>query len=175
MQNSVVLFTFFFVLDHKCPFWANFVQNVKIASLRLNLVTSLIRTSEFNDAVHIFRFQQKMPFLGKFAPNVQYCQFKVKLGTQTNSNMQNSMMLFTFFVCDRKCCFWTNLPKLIRICTCLKRGSQFKLKFGTQTNWNCKASPSRSCGYVNMVQQLALPFVGLQSFTMYLRLTIVFI
>ena len=43
MLNSVAVFTFF-VVDQKCPFLANLVQNVKIFSLRLNLVAGLIRT-----------------------------------------------------------------------------------------------------------------------------------
>ena len=39
MQNSMAMFTFFF--DQKRSFWANLVQNVKIVSLRLNLVASV--------------------------------------------------------------------------------------------------------------------------------------
>ena len=56
-----------------------------------------------------------MVFLGKFDPKYQNCQFKVKLGTKTNSNMQNLVMLFTFFVFDRKCPFWVNLVKNVKI------------------------------------------------------------
>ena len=40
MQNSMAVFTFFFS-DQKRFFWANLVQNVKIVSLRLNLVASI--------------------------------------------------------------------------------------------------------------------------------------
>ena len=40
MHNSVAVFIFFFI-DQKCSFWANLVQNVKIVSLRLNLVASI--------------------------------------------------------------------------------------------------------------------------------------
>ena len=39
MQNSMAVFTFFF--DQKRFFWASLVQNVKIMSLRLNLVASI--------------------------------------------------------------------------------------------------------------------------------------
>ena len=42
MQNSMMLFTFF-VFDRKCPFGANLVQIVNIASLRWNLIPTLIR------------------------------------------------------------------------------------------------------------------------------------
>ena len=35
---------------------------------------------------------------GKFGPKNQNCQLKLKLSTLTNSNMQNSMLVFTFYV-----------------------------------------------------------------------------
>ena len=37
-----------------------------------------------------------MPFLEKFGPKNQSCQFELKFGTKTNSNMQNSLVIFTF-------------------------------------------------------------------------------
>ena len=37
-----------------------------------------------------------MPFLEKFGPKCQNCQFKVKFDTEVNSNMQNPMMVFSF-------------------------------------------------------------------------------
>ena len=69
--------------------------------------------------------------LGKFGPKIQYCQFKLEFGTFTNSNIQNSMVMFDYSVGDRKYLFWKNLVqkikivslswnlvhKLIRICT----------------------------------------------------------
>ena len=39
----------------------------------------------------------------------QKCHSTQKYGTQPNSNMQNSMMLFTLFVFDRKYHFWAHL------------------------------------------------------------------
>ena len=50
-------------------------------------------------------------FLGKFGPKNQNCQFKLKLGTQANSNMQNSMLVPTLYVLDWKRYFWANLVK----------------------------------------------------------------
>ena len=44
-----------------------------------------------------FVLDWKYPFLGKFGPKIQNCLFKVKYGTLTNSNMQNQMVIFTFF------------------------------------------------------------------------------
>ena len=45
----------------------------------------------------------------KFCPKIQNCHFKLKFGTSINSNMQNSMVVFTFSVFDRKYSFWVNL------------------------------------------------------------------
>ena len=36
-------------------------------------------------------------------------QFKLKFGTKTDSNMQNSMMMFTLYVLDHKYPTWANL------------------------------------------------------------------
>ena len=47
----------------------------------------------------------------------------MKFGTLTNSNMQNSMALFNFFVLDRKHFVGKFGPK--------SQNCQFKLKFGT--------------------------------------------
>ena len=62
MQNSMVMFTFFFDWEY-------------------------------------------VSFLGKFGPKSQIYQFTLKFGTYTNSNMQNSMMLITFFVFERRYSF----------------------------------------------------------------------
>ena len=52
--------------------------------------------AEFSGYVHFFRFRPQIPFLGKFGPKNQNCQFILKFGTWTNSNMQNSMAIFNF-------------------------------------------------------------------------------
>ena len=52
--------------------------------------------------MRFFRFWLEVPFLGKFGPKNQNCHFKLKFGIQTNSNMQDSVVLFTFSVLDRK-------------------------------------------------------------------------
>ena len=75
----MAVFTFFF-FDRQRPFRANLVQNLKIVSLRLNLVESLIRICRIqNDSVHCFRFRPEMPFLGKFGPKIQNYHFKLNL------------------------------------------------------------------------------------------------
>ena len=76
----------------------------------------------------LFCFPLEIPFLGKFGPKSQNCQFKLKFGTCTNSNLQNSMVIVTFSLWpeipylgkfgpeNQNCQFKLNLaPKLIRI------------------------------------------------------------
>ena len=63
--------------------------------------------------------------MGKFGPKNQHCQFKLKFGNYTNSNMQSSMVLFTFSVLDF-------LGKF----SLKNQNYQFKLKFGSQNNSN---------------------------------------
>ena len=77
-----------------------------------------------------FRFQPKVPFWANLIKKNQNCQFKLKFGTYTNSNMQNSMLMFTFSVFDWNYPLWAKLvlkikivnlnwnlvPRLIRIC-----------------------------------------------------------
>ena len=52
------------------------------------------------DDVYFFFFGPEILFLGKYGPKNQSYQFKLKFGTQTNSNMQNTMVVFTFSVSD---------------------------------------------------------------------------
>ena len=42
------------------------------------------------------------PFSGKLGRKIQNCSFKVKCVSMSNSNVQNSMVMLTFFVLDRK-------------------------------------------------------------------------
>ena len=54
-------------------------------------------------------------FWVKFGPKNQNCQFKLNIGTKTNSNMQNSIALFTFSVLDWKHPFRANLVQKIKV------------------------------------------------------------
>ena len=45
---------------------------------------------------HLIRFMLEIPFLGKFDPKTQNCQFILKLGNWTNSNTQNPLAMFNF-------------------------------------------------------------------------------
>ena len=70
---------------------------------------------EFNGGVHFFCFRWETPFQGKFGPKNQNCQFQLKFGTKTNSNMQSSVVVFTFCVLDWKHPFWANLVQKLNI------------------------------------------------------------
>ena len=114
MQNSMVMFTFF-IFGWKYPVWDNLVQKFKIVSLRWNLIPKLIQICRIQWYCSVFCFRTETAFLGKFGPNCQYLLFKVKLDTLTNSIMQNSMAVFTFFFSDQKRFFWANLVQNVKI------------------------------------------------------------
>ena len=61
----------------------------------------------------------------KFGPKYQNCQLKLKLGAQSNLNMQNSMVVFTFSVLEQKHLFLGKFSPKNRNC-------QIQLKFGIQ-------------------------------------------
>ena len=56
-------------------------------------------------------------FLRKYGPKKLSCQFKLKSGTYTNSNIEieSSIMMFTFSFLDHKYLFKANLVKKIEI------------------------------------------------------------
>ena len=58
---------------------------------------------------------QKYPFLGKFGAKSQNYQFKLEFVTSTNSNMQNSVVMFTFSVLSWKYPFWVKLVQKVKI------------------------------------------------------------
>ena len=71
--------------------------------------------AEINGGVHSFCYRQETPFLGKFGPKTQNCQFKLTFGTWTNSKMRNSMAMFIFYILDRKYSFSKNLVQKVEI------------------------------------------------------------
>ena len=113
MQNSMVVFIFT-VLDRKHTFLVNLVQKIKIVSLSWNLVPRLIRICRIQWWCS-FCFRPETHFLGKFGPKNQNCQFKLKFGTYTISNMQNSLVVFIFSVLYGKHSFWADLVQKIKI------------------------------------------------------------
>ena len=62
----------------------------------------------------LFPISTAIPFLGKFGPKNKNYQFILKFGTWTNSNMQNSMVMFNFSPFYWNYPFWANLVQLIK-------------------------------------------------------------
>ena len=85
-----------------------------------------------NGDVHFFSFQPEISFSGKFGPKNQTWQFKVKLGTSTNSNIHNLRVVFT--LCFR--------PEILFLGKFGRKNQNyhFKLKFGTDTYYNMHKS-----------------------------------
>ena len=78
----------------------------------------------------------EIPFLGKFSPKCQNYQLKLKFCTQTSSNMQNSMVVLTFSVFDRKYPLWENLVQNIKIVSS-RWNSSLKLIQIWRIQWWC--------------------------------------
>ena len=125
----MVVFTFS-VLDGKHYFGGNLIQKLFILSLSGIWCLDQFQYKECIGSVHCFCFRPKHVFGQIFTKKSQNCQFQLKFPTKTVSNMQNSVMVFTFFVLNGKHSFLENLvqkirivsfslnlvPKLIRIC-----------------------------------------------------------
>ena len=90
-------------------------QKIKIVTLCWNLVPRLIWICRTHWCYSLFCFWVEIPFLGKFGPKSQNSHFKLKFGTYTNSNIQNLMVMFNFFVFDWKYPFWANLVQKVKI------------------------------------------------------------
>ena len=58
-------------------------------------------------------------FVGTFDQKYQNCLFEMKFGIQTNSNMLNLMVMFTFCILDQKYPFWADLVQKIKT-VCLR-------------------------------------------------------
>ena len=99
------------------------VEKIKIVSLSWNLVHNLIRISRIQWWCSLFMFWANL------VKKKQNCEFKLKFGAKTNSNLQNSIAVFNFSVLDFEYPFggtlfqkikiiilsWKFVPRLIRI------------------------------------------------------------
>ena len=129
------MFTFS-VSEWKYPFWAKLVQKVKIICLSWNLVPTPIRTCKIQWWYSLFLFLIGNTLLGKFGPKSENCQLKLKLGTYTNSNMQNSMVMFTFSGFGQEFAFWANFIQKIKIASS-RWNSRLKLIQICRIQWWC--------------------------------------
>ena len=99
----MVMFTFS-VFNWNYPFKANLVQIIfKIVNLSRNLVPrqksmvkSKINMQKLVELFILFVLDRKHPFWANLVQKNQNSQFKLKFGTQTNSNTQNLIVVFTF-------------------------------------------------------------------------------
>ena len=82
---------------------------IKIVSFSWNLVLGLTQIPISQWWCSLF------PFLNKSVLFMTNCLLNVKFGTYTNSNMQNSMAMFTFYVLIWKYSFWVNLVPKFKI------------------------------------------------------------
>ena len=101
MKNSMGMFTFS-VINGKHLFWVNSVEIFKFVNLTRNSVLRLIQICRVQWICSLLLLWTGNTVLGKFGPNIQIYQFKLKFGAQTNSNMQNWMEMFTFSVFNGK-------------------------------------------------------------------------
>ena len=63
----------------------------------------------------LLSFWPEIPFLGIFGSKIQNYLFKMKFIISTNSNIQNSMVMFPFSVFDGKYPFWEKMVQKIKI------------------------------------------------------------
>ena len=111
MQNSMVVFTFS-VLGQENPFLANLVQKIKIVCSKWSLIQRLIQIYRIKWCCPFDLFWTRntlfglpvlgYPFWANFVREIKKCQFELKIGTETNSNIKNLMAMFIFPVFDWK-------------------------------------------------------------------------
>ena len=108
--------------------------------------------------MRFFRFQLEIPFLGKFGKKNQNCQLKLKFGTCTNSNVQNSVVMFTFSVFNWNYPFWANLVQKIKIVS-LSWNLVPKLIRKYRIQWHCSfffVLVRKHPFWANLVQKIKL-------------------
>ena len=72
--------------------------------------------AEFSGDVHLLCLRPEMPFLGGFVQKFKIVSFKMKFDTETNSNMQNSVVKFIFLISIKNTLpFWANLVQKIKV------------------------------------------------------------
>ena len=87
------------------------IQKIKIVSLNWNLEHQFVY-AEFSGDIHFAIFSTRNTLFG---PGYENCQIKLKSGTNTNLNMQNSVVVFSFSIFDRKYPFWSNLAQKVLV------------------------------------------------------------
>ena len=73
-------------------------KKIKIVNLRCNLIPSLIQIYRIRCLCSFFSFLIGITPSGQIWSKKSNCQLKLKFGTQTNSSMQNSVVVFIHFI-----------------------------------------------------------------------------
>ena len=100
----------FSIFDWKYLLGGNLFQKNQNCQFKLKFSTQT--NLDMQNSIGMFTFPGKIPFSGNFGPKNQDFQ---KLGSQTNSNKLNSMVVFTFSALNRKSPICTNLVQKIKI------------------------------------------------------------
>ena len=116
-------------------FWANLAQKIKIVILSWNLETRLSRICKIQLWYELFVFLTRNTLFGQIWSQ-NSTLFKVKFGTQTNLNIQNSLVMFTFFVFLWKYPFWLTFIQKSEIVS-LSWNSAPRLIWICRTQWWC--------------------------------------
>ena len=115
MNNSMVTFIFL-CSTGSILFWANLVSRSEIC-WKWNLVARLIRICRIQWWCSLFLFSTGNTLFGKIWTKKWKILFKIKFGTVTNLEIQNSKVVFPFSFLDRKYPSWLNLIQKIKIGT----------------------------------------------------------
>ena len=118
----------------------------KTACLKWNLVHRLNWISRIHWWCSLFPFSTRNTLFRYIWSKYQNCQFKVKFGTSTNLNMQNSMM-FTFSVFDWKYLFWVNGKKKKSKWYSLRWNLVLRLIRICRIQWSCSLFPFSTCKF----------------------------
>ena len=134
MQNSMMTFTSS-VFDQKYPFWENLFQKLKIVSLSWNLVPCLTQICRIQWWCSLLPFLTGNIFFGLiWSKNSKL--FKLKFGTWTNLNMQNSMVMFTFSFFVQRYSFLANLAQKVKVVS-VSWNLVLKLIWICRIQWQC--------------------------------------
>ena len=100
------------------------------------MAPSLTRICRIQWCCSLFSFSTGITLFWEIWCKNQNYQFKLKFGTSTNSNMQNSMVMFTFSVFDRAYAFSANLVQKFKI-VISRWNSRLKLIQICRIQWWC--------------------------------------
>ena len=88
----------------------------------------------------------------------QSCQFKLKFGTETNLNLQNSMVQFSFSVLSQKHPFYANLVQKVKIVS-LSWNFVLRLIQTCRIQWCCSLSlflDRKHLFWANLIQNVKI-------------------